>query len=125
MILKVPFSEEEKPFILDAHTHIGSSYLTCYLVNKRWSVEELIREMDRCSVDMACISGGELPHEIKKMNRMVLDAVKRYPNRLLIGFVRLNPKFEDFLDDLDYYIRDQGFRGIKLHPNQDCFCLLR
>ncbi|MCD6538414.1 hypothetical protein J7L18_07395 [Candidatus Bathyarchaeota archaeon] len=94
-------------------------------MNKRWSVEELIREMDRCSVDMACISGGELPHEIKKMNRMVLDAVKRYPNRLLIGFVRLNPKFEDFLDDLDYYIRDQGFRGIKLHPNQDCFCLLR
>ena len=124
MILKGPFSEEEKPFILDAHTHIGASYLTCYFVNKRWSVEELIREMDQCGVDMACVSGGGLPHEIKKMNRMVLDAVKRYPDRL-IGFVRLNPKFDDVLDDLDYYIRDQGFKGIKLHPNQDCFCLLR
>ena len=98
--MKGPFSEEEKPFILDAHTHIGASYLTCYFVNKRWSVEELIREMDQCGVDMACVSGGGLPHEIKKMNRMVLDAVKRYPDRL-IGFVRLNPKFDDVLDDLD------------------------
>ena len=118
------FGGEENPFILDAHTHIGASYLTCYLTDKRWSVEDLIKEMDRCGVNMACVSGGGLPHEIKKMNRMALEAVRRYPDRL-IGFVRLNPKFEDVLDDLDYYIRDQGFKGIKLHPNQDCFCLLK
>jgi predicted TIM-barrel fold metal-dependent hydrolase len=43
----------------------------------------------------------------------------------LIGFVRLNPKFGDVLDDLDYYVRDNGFKGIKLHPNQDGYCLLK
>ncbi|MBS7607240.1 MAG: amidohydrolase family protein [Candidatus Bathyarchaeia archaeon] len=114
----------EKPFILDAHTHIGASYLTCYFTDRRWTAEDLIREMDRCGVDMACVSGGGLPHEIKMMNERVLEAVTRYPNRL-IGFVRLNPKFSDVLDDLDYYIRDRGFRGIKLHPNQDGYCLLK
>lgn len=118
------FGGNEKPFILDAHTHIGASYLTCYFTDRRWSAEDLIREMDRCGVDVACVSGGGLPHEIKEMNKRVLEAVKRHPDRL-IGFVRLNPKFEDVLDDLDYYIRDQGFKGIKLHPNQDCFCLLK
>jgi len=114
----------EKPFILDAHTHIGASYLTCYFTDRRWTAEDLIREMDRCGVDMACVSGGGLPHEIKMMNKRVLEAVTRYPNRL-IGFVRLNPKFSDVLDDLDHYIRDRGFKGIKLHPNQDGYCLLK
>jgi predicted TIM-barrel fold metal-dependent hydrolase len=116
--------KKNKPFILDAHTHVGASYLTCYFTDKRWTVEDLIREMDRCGVDMACVSGGGLPHEIKQMNRQALEAVKRYPDRL-IGFVRLSPKFSDVLEDIDYYIRDQGFRGIKLHPNQDGYCLLK
>lgn len=115
---------KDEVFILDAHTHIGASYLTCYFTDKRWSSEELIREMDRCGIDMACVSGGGLPHEIKRMNKQTLDAVRCYSDRL-IGFVRLSPKFDDVLEDLDYYIRDQGFKGIKLHPNQDGFCLLR
>jgi len=115
---------KDEVFILDAHTHIGASYLTCYFTDKRWSSEELIREMDRCGIDMACVSGGGFPHEIKRMNKQTLDAVRCYPDRL-IGFVRLSPKFDDVLEDLDYYIRDQGFKGIKLHPNQDGFCLLR
>jgi predicted TIM-barrel fold metal-dependent hydrolase len=120
----IKWSNAEKPFILDAHTHIGASYLTCYFTEKRWTAEDLIREMNRCGVDMACVSGGGLPHEIKWMNERTLEAVKRYPNRL-IGFVRLNPKFGDVLDDLDYYVRDNGFKGIKLHPNQDGYCLLK
>jgi len=111
-------------FVLDAHTHIGASYLTCYFTDKRWSADELVKEMDRCGVDMACVSGGGFPHEIKKMNKRVSEAVRRYPDRL-IGFVRLSPKMSDVLDDLDYYIREEGFKGIKLHPNQDGFCLLR
>jgi len=114
----------EKPFILDAHTHVGATYLTCYFTDKRWTVEDLIREMDRCGVDMACVSGGGLPHEIKQMNKQVLEAITRFSDRL-IGFVRLNPKFSDVLEELDYYIRDKGFRGIKLHPNQDGYCLLK
>jgi len=116
--------KKNKPFILDAHTHVGASYLTCYFTDKRWTVEDLIREMDQCGVDMACVSGGGLPHEIKQMNLQALEAVKHYPDRL-IGFVRLSPKFSDVLEDLDYYIRDQGFRGIKLHPNQDGYSLLK
>ncbi|MCD6529365.1 amidohydrolase family protein [Candidatus Bathyarchaeota archaeon] len=117
-------TDQKYSFILDAHTHIGASYLTCYFTDKRWTVEELIREMDRCGVDMACVSGGGLPHEIKEMNKRTLEAVRRYPERL-IGFVRLSPKFDDVLEELDYYIRKEGFKGIKLHPNQDGYCLLR
>ena len=111
-------------FVLDAHTHIGASYLTCYFTDRRWTADELIREMDRCGVDVACVSGGGFPHEIKRMNMQVLDAVKRYPDRL-IGFVRLSPKMSDVIENLDYYIREEGFKGIKLHPNQDGYCLLR
>jgi len=114
----------ERPFILDAHTHIGATYLTCYFTDRRWTAEELIREMDRCGVDMACVFGGGLPHEIKEMNQRTLEALRRYPDRL-IGFVRLSPNNGDMLDDLDYYVRGQGFRGIKLHPNQDGWCLLK
>ncbi len=114
----------EEPFILDAHTHIGATYLTCYFTDRRWTAEELIREMDRCGVDIACVSAGGLPHELKDMNRRALEAVRRFPSRL-IGFVRLSPKNADILEDLEYYIRDEGFKGIKLHPNQDGFCLLK
>lgn len=114
----------ERPFVLDAHTHVGASYLTCYFTDRRWTVEELVHEMDRCGVDMACVSGGGLPHEVKEMNRKALEAVNRYPDRLA-GFVRLSPKSADLLDDLDYYVGNQGFKGVKLHPNQDGFCLTK
>jgi len=110
-------------FIIDAHVHVGSTYMMCYFTDRRFTASELIAVMDRCGVSKACVSGGGLPHEVKKMNEEVLKAVKAYPDRI-IGFVRLQPWFDDVLDDLDFYIRDCGFKGIKLHPMQDMACLL-
>jgi len=97
--------------------------MMCYFTDRRYTGEELIAAMDKCMVDMACVFGGGRPHETREMNGGVLKAVRKYPDRL-IGFVRLNPWLEDVLDDLDRYIVEYGFRGIKLHPMQDCHCLL-
>lgn len=109
--------------ILDAHTHVGSSFLNCYVTRRTYEVEELIREMDRCGIQLACISGGGLPHRTKELNRLALDAVRKYPRRL-IGFVRVSPWIEGSIEEIDRYVGKEGFRGIKLHPLQDGYCLL-
>lgn len=110
--------------IIDAHCHIGTSNLACFFSDKRYTVDDLLRQMDRVGVDKACVSGGGFASEIKWMNEATADAVKKHPDRI-IGFIRVNPWYEDFLQDLDYYLGDLGFKGIKLHPMQDSYCVLQ
>lgn len=90
----------EDGVVIDAHCHVGSTYHACYFTDQRYGVEELVKVMDSCGVDKARVSGGGFPHEVKAMNLKVLEAFKKYPDRV-ISFVRLNPWFDDVLDDLD------------------------
>jgi|SRR5262245_36874635 len=109
--------------IFDANCHIGSSNMICYLTKRQYTVEDLIRVMDVSQVDKACVSGDGLPHMIRQMNEDVLKAVEKYSDRI-IGFLRVNPWDKEMLKQIDYYVGEKGFKGIRLHPMADGYCLL-
>lgn len=109
--------------IVDAHTHVGSCMSAIYFDKRIFSAEELIREMDKNGVSKAVVSGGGEPHNIELMNNRALDAVRKYPDRL-IGFVRINPVLEGASEILKKYVIDYKFKGVKLHPTQDAYQLL-
>ena len=126
--------------IIDAHTHI---WLPEHIPTE-WTEEskrkgsaegdtalpeDLIKEMDAAGVDKAVVLAHELAHvwrPPKAMNPFVVDAVKRYPSRL-IGFVgaapldrfgKLNRKS---LEDVERYIVEDGMRGMKMLPIYENF----
>lgn len=109
--------------IIDAHTHIGSCMSAIYFSKKNYSVEELINEMDQNWVARSVVMGGGEPHQITYQNELTKKAVEEYPERL-IGFVRINPTWDHFIEMLNTYISQYHFRGVKLHPTQDAYQLL-
>ena len=95
--------------IIDFHTHIFPPEVTAqrqaYLDRDRWfgelyqdpraktaTAEDLVAEMDRAGVDRAVTFGFAWtdPGLLKANNDYAIDAVRRYPDRL-IGFAGVNP----------------------------------
>lgn len=99
--------------ILDAHTHVGVVWPE---EGVRATVAETIAMMDRSGIDRACTSASRLLRcDLEYGNRVTLDAVRSYPDRL-IGFVIASPwQIESSLRECDRYLGGQGFRGIKVH----------
>jgi predicted TIM-barrel fold metal-dependent hydrolase len=91
-----------------------------HLKDREYTARDLISTMNECSVEMAVVIGSGKTSEIAKWNSMALEAVRTYPKRL-IGFVRINPLLEDCVKTVEFYIREHGFKGIKLHPMQDSY----
>jgi len=79
--------------------------------------------MDANGVSQAVVSGGGKPHQIHAMNENALHAVEQYPDRLF-GFVRIHPLLTGWEEDMDLYVKEKGFRGVKLHPTQDAYTAL-
>ena len=77
-------------------------------------LETLIEEMDEAGVDTALCSAGPLIP-----NEAVIDAVTRYPDRLL-GVAAVNPWSPDgvmtAVHELRSLVGDYGFKGLKLEP---------
>ncbi|MCD6510032.1 MAG: amidohydrolase [Thermoprotei archaeon] len=90
-------------WIVDFHTHLGDFPL----FNVRLNAEELIDLMNANGIERAVVFS--LPNEL------TLNAVKRYPDRLL-GFVWVNPKEEASVSLVRKAVNEWGFRGVKLHP---------
>lgn len=109
--------------IIDAHAHIGSCMSAIHFSKRVYTGSGLIQEMDRNGVAKAVVSGGGEPHDTELMNSRALEAVQRYPDRL-IGFVRVNPLLDDCVETLREFASEHGFRGVKLHPTQDGYQLL-
>ena len=97
--------------IVDAHCHISEEGA------KRQSLEELLREMDRLDVAKAVLSPGD--REIAVLNdagnRRIAEAVASHPERLA-GMAVANPWFGDEALAVLTRARDEGLRGLKLHP---------
>lgn len=90
--------------IIDSHTHLGEFPL----FNVKLEAEGLVRIMDEYEISRSVVFS--LP------NRITLEAVRKYPDRLT-GLVWANPhRGEKALREIDSAIRDWGFRGIKMHP---------
>jgi len=106
--------------VIDAHTHVGGCMSTAFFTDHKYSVDELLKEMDNSDVVSALVSGGGQPHMIKNMNRDALHSTLRCPERLH-GLIRIHPKLPDWEDEVDRYMSTGQFKGIKLHPAQDAY----
>lgn len=116
--------------IIDAHTHVGPDLEHGVKAASYPSARppDLIAAMDANGIERAIVfgthwqtRGRHVDPNYEQGNRYVRDAVRKYPDRL-IGFARANPNFgRQAVDELDRALREDGMRGIKLHPDLESF----
>ena len=128
--------------IIDSHVHIfpkdliakrnsliskDLTFRTLFSNNsaKMITVEELIENMDKELIDISVIlsMGWEDSGIVREINDYIIDAVKRYPDRL-IGFAGVNPLHRNIAaDEIDRCYK-LGLKGIgELHPDTQMFDL--
>jgi len=91
--------------LIDAHTHLG---YWGHPFNVESDAEGLIALMDKFNVEKSFCSYFD--------NKIVEDAVKKYPDRI-IGQVWEDPNLgQAAVDDMRHHIKDLGFKSLKLHP---------
>ena len=98
-----------------AHGHLGRTNLQHV---PDCEVADIIREMDRLGVEREILfTNGGLSSDEVYGNDMVIDAVQRYPDRL-IGFVSVNVHRspEAIRGEIERGFA-RGLKGIKLHPD--------
>jgi uncharacterized protein len=84
--------------------------------------EKLIASMDKAGVDMACVftvdhglATGEPEVSIEEQNRIVAEATKRFPDRLISLFA-VDPRREKAPEMFSRAVEEWGMKGLKLHP---------
>lgn len=84
--------------------------------------EKTVSNMDAAGVDKSCVFSvdtgllaGEPSVSIADQNRMVAEAVSRFPDRL-ISFCAIDPRRPEALDIFKRSVEDWGMKGLKLHP---------
>jgi predicted TIM-barrel fold metal-dependent hydrolase len=93
--------------IIDIHTHARRGHGTA---------EQFVAEMDRLSIDMAVVAAMPFTSEIGDgSNEYVEEFIQPYPDRL-VGFACVTPMDPQASDQLEYWIVQKGFKGLKLHP---------
>lgn len=90
---------------IDAHAHIG---VFGGWANLNLTAEELIAQMDEYNIEKTLLCANP--------NELTLDALQRYPDRI-IGMVYPNPLDGQAAVDMIYdYVQNKGFKGIKANP---------
>ncbi|MCI1931241.1 MAG: amidohydrolase family protein [Clostridia bacterium] len=98
---------------IDAHCHVGEFG---GWADVRINIEELIKQMDEYEIVKTVLCSVD-----HLTNEDVLDAYKKYPDRI-IPTVFANPiDAKKSLDMAEHYLKDENFKGIKLHPLQHAY----
>ncbi|WP_287154246.1 amidohydrolase family protein [Candidatus Solincola tengchongensis] len=89
--------------------------------------EKTVAAMDAAGVDKACIFAvdygllaGEPAVSIEDQNRMIAEAARRFPDRL-IPFFTVDPRRPGALDLFRRGVEEWGMKGLKLHPTSGYF----
>lgn len=100
--------------IIDEHCHMGEGNLN-YIPDG--SPRAVVAEMDNLGIDTACVShNAALAPDYKWGNDKVIEAMQTYPGRFA-GYCTINPHYpEEIPDELERCFRNEGMKGIKLHP---------
>jgi len=104
--------------IINIHEHLwGSDAIEPY---------DIVEVAERYGFDITCISKVELPGgrfpknptrwECRSNNLDVYRLVKSHHNKFL-GFCLINPLEAGAVDDFEGWIKDEGFRGLKLYTS--------
>lgn len=95
---------------IDAHSHIGHFG---GWANVGLTADQMIAAMDKNGIERSVVSYMD--------NAVIEDAVKRFPSRFT-GLIWVNPYHgEADLTLAERLIRENGFKGIKLHPLFDAY----
>lgn len=109
--------------IIDAHAHIGS------FRGYELSTENLLANLNRFGIRLALISnidGAHLPGKTldldeRTANQITLETVRKYPDKLR-GLAWARPTDPNGSPaNLEPYLREHGFVGVKLHPDMNQF----
>lgn len=92
--------------IIDFHAHAP----------ERGEFKDFIKSMDENKIELSvlCPLGASVA-EVSRSNDYIYSLVKQHPDRL-IGFASVMPRENDAAQLLEHYIKDYGFKGLKLHP---------
>ena len=87
----------------------------------------LIKSMDSVGIDMACVLPEAMlnlshGHRVRSTNGWVAKEIAKYPERL-IGVCNVGPIItrgvENAVWELEYLVKEVGFKGCKLYPPED------
>ena len=103
--------------IIDAHTYVNPSKDG---FGKRYdaTLEHLLRELDRSSVDRAILFpiAADTPYVKRTANEYIGECCAKHPDRLL-GFASVNPAENPRAAEcLERDVRSLNLKGLKLHP---------
>lgn len=93
---------------IDAHAHIG--YIGGW-ADVKMDCHQLIQLMNDYEIEKTLLCAMD--------NELTLDAMKRYPDRIL-GAVYVNPLDPDSVASIDHYV-EEGFCAVKLNPLRHAF----
>ncbi len=98
---------------IDAHSHIGNFG---GWANVSITADELIKQMDEYEIEKTILCSTD-----SFDNDNVVEAYKKYKDRI-IPIVFTNPcDGEKAIENIYHYVKDEGFKGIKLHPLQHAY----
>ena len=84
------------------------------------TLEDCITRMDAAGIErFAAHSVALLPRNVEAINRFILSAQARYPERI-VPFAAVHPDQENVTAAVESVAR-QGFRGFKIHPDMQRF----
>lgn len=101
--------------IIDEHNHLGR--WSAFYVPGGGTIDQMIARMDQVGIAKICVTAhASIGPDCVYGNDLVMDAVRRYPDRV-IGYVTVNPNYpESMKRELDRCFAVPGFRAIKFHP---------
>jgi predicted TIM-barrel fold metal-dependent hydrolase len=102
--------------VIDGHVFLGK---TIYM---KQNPEGLIADMDRLGIDISVVVTPPPGPFYLKGNMFVMEAVRRFPNRLAPLFMA-NPHLEGEVDRLKSGLERQGFVGVQLNPTNDGYAV--
>ena len=106
---------------IDCHMHVNGRRQ-----NWGWNGnDKIIDAADRLGIDKLCCSipivrGMPKPAEVRECNDDVLEAMERYPDRIL-GYCFVNPGYrEEAIEEIERCVVGHGMMGIKLYNQYKC-----
>jgi len=114
--------------IFDIHVHvypdkiarkasqsIGDFY-DGFEIHGNGTLENYLEHADRMGIArFAAHSVAMTPHNAERINEFIMEAYRKYPDRV-VPFAALHPDAENIGDVVDSLV-EQGFRGVKIHPD--------
>ncbi len=114
--------------VIDFHTHIFPAEIAKRAVSTLsersrlvpetdGTADDTLKKMDECGIDSCvCLNIATKPSQMRKINAYM----KEISSERLIPFGTIHPDGENAIDELDF-IKECGFKGIKLHPDYQNF----